>query len=130
MSDNLETKGNEVEHSKMKKVLMIRRCSEIIKHIINNDFIELAESELGATLDTKIEFIKNDDSDTYTMVDNSSEEVNKLNEEIFKKAHKLEEEYWNELWDIIKGNQNYKNFDPNIDFDEQFNGTGMKNWWD
>jgi hypothetical protein len=41
----------------------------------------------------------------------------------------MEELFWNELWDILKGNQKYEEFDSQKDWDEQFNGTNMRGWW-
>ena len=50
----------------------------------------------------------------------------KINKEIIQKSNQLEEELWSELWDIVKGNQNYMTFE---DWDKEFNGTGMRSWW-
>jgi hypothetical protein len=36
---------------------------------------------------------------------------------------------WEELWIIIQG-QDYTKFDKDIDWYEQFDGTGLRGWWD
>jgi hypothetical protein len=130
MANNLEVKGIEIEDVKMKKVEKIRRAVKLLNHFQDDDFLELAETELGAELVTNYEFVKIKDSDYYEMVDLASEEVQAINKKIFERSSQLEEEYWSELWDIIKGNQNYQEFDKDVDFYKQFNGTGMRGWWD
>ena len=130
MANNLEVKGNEIKEVRMKKVEKIRRAVQLLNHFRDDDFIELAETELGAELVTNYEFVKIKDSDNYEMVDLAPEEDQEMNKKIFKKSRQLEEEYWSELWDILKGNQNYEDFDKDVDFYKQFNGTGMRGWWD
>jgi hypothetical protein len=130
MADNLETKGIEVDHSRMKKVTMIRRCVEILTHFKNDDFVDLAETELGELPKSNFEFKKIEDSDYYELLDLSPDEDQEKTTKIFERAREIEEEYWSELWGILKGNQDYKTFDTNIDFYDQFNGTGMRGWWD
>jgi hypothetical protein len=130
VANNLEVKGNEIKEVRMKKVEKIRRAVQLLNHFRDDDFIELAETELGAELVTNYEFVKIKDSDNYEMVDLAPEEDQEMNKKIFKKSRQLEEEYWSELWDILKGNQNYEDFDKDVDFYKQFNGTGMRGWWD
>jgi hypothetical protein len=130
MADNLETKGIEVDYSRMKKVTMIRRCVEILTHFKNDDFVDLAEAELGELPKSNFEFKKIEDSDYYELLDLSPDEDQEKTTKIFERAREIEEEYWAELWSILKGDQDYKTFDPNIDFYDQFNGTGMRGWWD
>jgi hypothetical protein len=130
MANNLEVKGIEIEEARMKKVEKIRRAVQLLNHFRDDDFIELAETELGAELVTNYEFVKIKDSDNYEMVDLAPEEDQEMNKKIFERSRQLEEEYWSELWDILKGNQNYEDFDKDVDFYKQFNGTGMRGWWD
>jgi hypothetical protein len=47
MSDNLETKGIEVDGPRMKKVDKMRRAIEIMNNMNNVHHIEMAEKELG-----------------------------------------------------------------------------------
>jgi hypothetical protein len=130
MANNLEVKGNEIEEVRMKKVEKIRRAVQLLNNFRDDDFIELAETELGAELVTNYEFVKIKDSDNYEMVDLAPEEDQEMNKKIFERSRQLEEQYWSELWDILKGNQNYEDFDKDVDFYKQFNGTGMRGWWD
>jgi hypothetical protein len=48
---------------------------------------------------------------------------------VYKRTQKIEEEEWDELMLILKG-QDYSTFDPSKDFYEQYDGTGLKTWWD
>ena len=36
---------------------------------------------------------------------------------------------WKELINLLKG-QNYSKFKKEIDFAEQFDGSGIRGWWD
>ena len=130
MANNLETKGIEVDYSRLKKVAKINRAVEILNHFHKDDFIDLAEAELGELPKSNFEFKKIEDSDYYELLNLSSDEDQEKTSKIFERSREIEEEYWAELWSILKGDQDYKTFDPDIDFYEQFNGTGMRGWWD
>ena len=47
ISNNIETKGNEIEPSRSKKVQKMRRVVEIIQNYNNFDYLDMAEKELG-----------------------------------------------------------------------------------
>ena len=51
------------------------------------------------------------------------------NSKIFDLSRKLEEDEWKELWTIFQG-QDYTKFDKNIDWNKQFDGTGLRGYWD
>lgn len=63
------------------------------------------------------------------MVDYNNEEQKQFNRKFFKRVTELEEEEWVELWTIIKG-QDYSTFDKEKEFDDQFDGSGIRGWWD
>ena len=107
ISDYCEKYGYEIEVPRIKKVKKMRRAVKIIENINEDKYQELAETKLG------IEY--SDDS-----------EANRL---IIEKAIALEIDEWNELMGILKG-QDYSKFDRDTDFYEQFDGSGLKTWWD
>ena len=44
-------------------------------------------------------------------------------------VEEIEKQEWNELFQILKG-QDYAKFNKKTDWNEQFDGTGLKGWWD
>jgi hypothetical protein len=131
MSDNLETKGLEVEIPRMKKVEKMRRAIQIIKNFDGIGHIEMAEKEIGELAINPIEF-KDSESrpGSYEMVDNDTPEEKKHNNDVYARAREIEEQEWNELWEIFKG-QDIKTYKPKKqDWNDWFDGTGMRGWWD
>jgi len=131
MSDNLEKKGLEVDNPRLKKVAKMRRAIEIINNTKGVTHIEMAEKELGDLFTNPIEF-KDSESHpgSYELVDNDTPEERAHNKKIFDRAREIEEQEWNELWDIFKG-QDIKKYKPKKqDWDDWFDGTGMRGWWD
>jgi hypothetical protein len=63
------------------------------------------------------------------MVDLGTEEEQEFKDKYFERIRELEESEWNELWDILKG-QDYETFDKEKKFDEQLDGSGLRGWWD
>ena len=147
----LESDGMEVESSRMKKVAKIKRAIEILKNINNDCYIEMAEAELGEIIHHKWEFEEtNDTTDNpfgekneklYRLVDNETPSEKRHNRKVFDKARKLGESEWKELWKIFEGqNHNeYKRLTKNISpeqmrndnvWDDWFDGTDMRGWWD
>lgn len=53
MSKNLETKGIEVEHSRLKKVNKMNRVVEILKNIRESRYFDIVETEMGRKYDTE-----------------------------------------------------------------------------
>ena len=107
LGDFLEKNGTEVEETRMLKVSKIKRAVEIIKAIEEDTWLSLAEEKLGK----KIVFYQ------YLSIEEWSEE----NRDIIDLAKRLENEWTDELFGILKGNhQDKKNFD----------GSGLFGWWD
>ena len=131
ISKNLETKGIEFEHSRLKKVEKMNRVVEILKNIRESRYFDIVETELGRKYDTKnIKFIPFEgNSELHELVDYNNEEQKEFNRKFFKRVTELEEQEWIELWEIMKG-QDYDKFDKEKDFDDQFDGTGLRGWWD
>ena len=105
MTWRIETRGNEVEESRMKKVVKMKRLSYLIEVCVNDSFFEEAEKELG------IEMIYHDwefvpaegYEDSYELLDKDTPEEKENNDKIIKRAHEIQKEYWEELCYIIKG---------------------------
>jgi hypothetical protein len=131
MAKNLKVNGNEVEKPRFKKIDKMNRVVEIIKNIRENRYFDIVEKELGRRYNTKnIQFVPLEDNpDYFEMVDYDSDEEKEFNNKYFERVTELENEEWNELWEILKG-QDYKKFDKEKDWDDQFDGSGMRGWWD
>jgi hypothetical protein len=130
MSDKLEKQGLEVDESRLKKVEAMRRVIKLIQNYNNDSYIEMAESELGELIHHPWEFEDIEDKPGFSrLVDKETEEEKEHNRKIFDRSREIEESEWNELHQLLKG-QDYSKFDKNKDFYEQFDGSGIKCWWD
>ena len=123
MEKGMSEKGIEVTETRDVKVQKMRRALELLKHKLDDDYIERAEAELGELILGDFEFEKTEEGN-YKMVDLLIEtaSVRKHNRKVFKRASDIEETEWKELWDIFKG----KKFTTMDDFD----GSDLRGWWD
>lgn len=129
MANNIEKHGIEVDSSRLKKVAKMRRVVQLIKNY-NESYIEMAEKELGELVMHDWEFKPTDDNpDLFELVDKETPEEKDHNRKVFDRAREIEEQEWNELWEILKG-QDYTKFDKDKDFHKQFDGSGLRGWWD
>lgn len=119
----LEKDGIEEDVSRMKKVAKIKRALELLKHKLDDDYVERAEAELGEIQSGPFEFEKMEDGN-YQLLDLVTETAStrRHNRKVFKRASDIEEAEWKELWDIFKG----KKFTTWDDFD----GSDLRGWWD
>ena len=127
----IEFYGSEVDISRMKKVAKIKRVIELINSVREGDYIEKAENVLGEL--KNLDGWRNDRDDT--------PEEKEHNGKVFKLARKIEDDEWNELWDILRG-QNHQEYVDLLDSlsDEEkrekdvwnnwHDGSGMRGWWD
>jgi hypothetical protein len=130
ISDTVEKYGNEVDESRLKKVAVMRRAIELIKNYNEDNYIDMAEKELGELMIHDWEFEEVPDKPGYSqLVDNDTDEEKKHNKKVFDRAREIEKQEWDELFVILKG-QDYTKFDKDIDWDKQFDGSGIKGWWD
>lgn len=138
MAAKIEKHGLEVEHSRSKKVMKMWRAALIMQHFIDDDFIELAEKELGDLVLVKWEFEPAEQEGYVQLVDNESPEEKEHNRKVFARAREIEESMWAELWDILEG-QKMSHFDVYQDkskdyqalaYDNWFDGSGLRGWWD
>lgn len=127
----LEFHGNEINETRFKKVEKIKRVVEIIKSLDESNYIDRAEKELGE--------LKNGDWLFNGVEDTPDEKVH--NRKVYDLATKIENDEWNELFDILRGqnHEEYKKIVENATEEEKWNldlwtrwfdGSGMKHWWD
>ena len=109
----------------------MNRVVEILKNIRESRYFDIVVAEMGRKYVTdNTRFVPFEgDSEFYELVDYNNEEQKEFNRKFFKRVTELEEEEWVELWEILNG-QDYKKFDPAKDWDDQFDGSGIKGWWD
>lgn len=131
MATNVEVKGIEVERSRMKKVAKMKRAVEILKNIREHRYFDIVEVELGRGLRKNVfEVVPCEDKPGfYKLANNVSEEERSFEDAYFDRAYELEQQEWNELWEILKG-QDSSTFDKDKKFDDQFDGSGLQGWWD
>lgn len=126
----LEFHGHEIESTKMKKVEKMKRVIQIIKNLDESNYISMAESELGELKNTEFWFDKED-----------TPEEQEHNRKVFNRSTELENQEYEELWRILKG-QNHDEFKEIYDklsdeekmnynhWENWFDGSGIKHWWD
>lgn len=130
MAENVEKKGSEIPESRLKKVQAMRRLAVLIENYTEHKFVEMAEKEMGEIKVHKMDFIPDDDNPEYfKMLDNLTEEEREHNNRVFERAGEIEKQEWDEFCELIRG-QNYKNFERELDFNQQLDGSGLKTWWD
>lgn len=126
----LEFHGWEIEETKNKKVEKIKRVIEIIKSLEESNYIKRAEDQIGEL--RGVEFWE-DKEDT--------PEDKEHNKKVFDLSTKIEEDEWEELFTILRG-QNHKEYIKMMQTQSEeekwktdlwtkwFDGSGMKHWWD
>ena len=130
ISDTVEKYGHEVDESRLKKVAAMRRAIELIKNYNEDNYIDMSEKELGELMIHDWEFEDVPDKPGFSqLVDNDTDEERVHNRKVFDRAREIEKQEWDELFVILKG-QDYTKFDEKIDWDKQFDGSGIKGWWD
>jgi hypothetical protein len=131
MSDRFEHVGIEVKITRMKKVAKMKRAVEILNKLNEACYIEMAEKEIGDLYMNPIEFEPCEDRPgSYRLIDNDTPEEKAHNRKVYERAREIEDNEWKELWQIFKG-QDLSKFNPDKkDWDDWYDGSGMKNWWD
>ena len=120
--------GNEEDNSRNKKVAKIKRAIELLGYFYNDDFINLAEKELGKLPDNEWSFPEVPGSPGLLKIDfNETAEERELASKIFSRSHELEAAYWKELWSIIAGPDSFNWTEQ--DYDNLFDGSDMRGWW-
>jgi hypothetical protein len=130
MHTNIEERGIEEWISKEKKVEAMKRCVYLLNLFANDDFIEEAEKELGLEMILNTHFVPLEDRpDLYEMVNDVTKKEKKINERILRRAHDMQKKGWKELMHLLNG-QDYSKFNKKSEFLDQFDGSGIRGWWD
>ena len=138
MADRIEKDGMEVDSSRLKKVAKMRRAVELIKNYNEDNYIEMAEKELGEIVLHEWEFEDVEGKPGYSrLVDKDTEEEKDHNHKVFERAREIEESEWNELFTILKGRPSPefqmfldKSENKESAWDNWFDGSDMRGWWD
>lgn len=127
-SNTIEHHGQEVIISRIKKVDKINRVIFLLSQLREDNFISMAEKELGE--------LKNSGWDR-----DDTDEESEHNSKVFARAREIEESSWNEIWNILRG-QNYDEYRKMVDelspeemkkkdlWNDWFDGSGIRGWWD
>ena len=119
--------GIEVSETRDKKVAKIRRAIELLKHRLDDDYIDRAELELGPLPDFDFQWEQTEHG--YQLLDTKTEEEKRHSHAVYARSTEMENEEWTELWDIFKG-QDISTFAKDGNWDELYDGSGMNGWWD
>lgn len=111
----METKGMEVSETRYPKVMAMKRAIRLLESNRTHDFIDRAEKELGQ--------LKNMDMPIFSNFKESPEDI-AHNRKVFDRAQQIEDQEWKELWEIFKGTERSKTYD------DKYDGTDMRGWWD
>lgn len=130
MAPNYEKHGLEVESSRSKKVAKMYRAAKLLENNMEDNYVEMAEKELGEIKYYPLEFEPAPDHPGYfQLAEKRTKEEQAHERKVYQRAREIEQEEWEEFCNIIKG-QDYSKFDKEKDWDEQFDGSGLKGWWD
>ena len=122
MEKGMSEKGIEVTETRNVKVQKMRRALELLKHNLDDDYIQRAELELGELTHKSIEFEPIEGSDSYRLVDTDTPAEQKHARKVYKRPRVIEDKEWKELWDIFKGK-------PFTTW-EKYDGSDLRGWWD
>ena len=115
--------GFEVAETREPKVKAMARALELLKHKLDDDYIDRAEAELGELKLADWLFEKTEDGN-HKLIDTESKADKIHNRRVFKRAAAIEKAEWNELWNIFKGTKNSNKYGP------EYDGTDLRSWWD
>ena len=126
----MESKGMEVAETRSKKVEKMHRAIQLLTNIIDDSFIDSAEAELGPLVLHDWEFEPVPGKPEHSrLIEKDTPEEKENNRKIFARAQEIQEQEWKELWSIFQG-QDYSTFDKTKDWNDFFDGSGFRNWWD
>lgn len=137
-----EERGNEEKTSAGKKIAKMKRAIVLLENSIDKNHTELAEEQLGKLIHHPWIFDPVEEKPGYSQIrDQDTPEEKEHNSAVYALSRKIQEDEWNELWNIIKG-QDFDKFkktpkkienDHNKSYDywqSQFDGSGIRGWWD
>lgn len=145
-AEKIEKYGIEVDKPRLKKVAAMIRAADLIRNYNEDLYLDMAEAELGEINYKKPLFEKDEKNpDYYLMVDNDTPDEKEHKSKVYARTREIEESEWNELWTIIKGQdiEEFRDFYKKVksgeandfekeqgEWDNWFDGSGMKGWWD
>jgi len=109
--------GIEVDEERIPKVEMMARVCEILRHIVNDEYLSLAEDEVGKLSRVELDFESVEGKDYLRLKDNRTDDQHTQDWKIYNRRNELEEEEWSELWEIVSGSV-------------EMHGSDMRGWWD
>ena len=123
MEKGMSEKGIEISETREPKVKKMQRALELLKNNREDNFIERAEQELGELKlsDWQFELLE---SGNHRLIDDESESDKEHNLKIYQRARQIENDEWNEMWEIFKGTKYSKKYG------KKYDGTDMRAWWD
>jgi hypothetical protein len=145
LEKGLSKDGMEVPESRDKKLKNLRRVLELLKHKLDDDYVERAEKVLGEIPWKGLEWEDIEGSDSHRLVDNDTPAEKKHMKKVFTYARKVEKKEWVEIWKIISGlqtDEHWKDYIKTDDYtklntEEKFeaqwkwaDGSDMRTWWD
>ena len=109
----------------------MKRLVYLLDMFNNETFTEEAEKELGMEyIYRDFTFQQTEDNpELYLMIRGTTDEEDSHNDVILKRAHEIQKKSWEELIHLIKG-QDYSKFSKKSEFLDQFDGSGIRGWWD
>jgi hypothetical protein len=144
----MEKKYNEKQEflspSRKKVLVKMQRSLELIKNILDDNYMDKAEEVLGKLPKHTFEF-EDVGNGNVRLVDNDTLEETAQWKKTYEYAQMIEETEWTELWNIFKGQSNseyeeYKKgnlkkysqeeINNGDDYYDWFDGTNMRSWWD
>ena len=124
MERGMSEKGIEVAETRNVKLIMMRRALELLKHKLDDDYVERAEEELGPMSYNPIRFEPVEGKEgLFSLVDDDTPAEKRQALKVFRRARVIEKKEWNELWNIFKGTKITKNW-------KDYDGSDMRGWWD
>jgi hypothetical protein len=139
--------GIEIRETREKKIQKMQRLLYLLDNKINDKYTEIAEKELGYEMEfgrwnfEEIEKTSEDGEKLYKLIDDETPEQRERNGKIIARSREIEESEWSEIWQILKGqdSEEFKNLLDTVqiksgkadkDWNDWFDGTGLRGWWD
>ena len=132
MAWRIEKYGHEVDESRLKKVVKMRRLSYLIDVCVKDEFIDEAEKELGfkyVYYPFEFEEVLGNDK-LYELKQTETPEDKENNSKLLNRSHEIQKEYWEELCAIIKGPDYDEMRVSQEDWDKLYDGSDLRAWWD
>ena len=123
MEEGMNEKGIEVSETREPKVKKMQRALELLKNSREDNFVDRAEQELGELKlsEWQFELLENGNR---RLIDDESEGDKEHNRKVYQRATQIENDEWNEMWEIFKGTKYSKKYG------KKYDGTDLRGWWD